>query len=173
MIYTKKRMSLCIACLVVDLAFIWGNSLLPGITSEAASNWVADIISWLIPNYGMGDSGRGLLRKFAHFGEFALLGCTLRWLFGMLQKTPKLYLFSALCGVAAAFVDEGIQMFVPDRGPGLLDVGIDFLGIMLGIATLSLIHNKVKTKNWRKSRNEKMDRNDACAGPGDGSGCLQ
>lgn len=148
MIQTKKRMGWCIACLILNLTFIWGNSLLPGEISGALSNWLGDVLSKLIPGYeaGMPQEGRGLLRKLAHFGEFALLGMCLRWLFGMLQKTPKLYFFSAACGAAVAFVDEGIQMFVPDRGPGLWDVGIDCLGVCLGIVLLSVIHHKVKLK---------------------------
>ncbi|MBO5837209.1 MAG: VanZ family protein [Oscillospiraceae bacterium] len=154
MIRTKKRMGWCIAFLVLNLAFIWGNSLLPGEVSGALSNWVGDILSRLMPGYeaGMPQEGRGLLRKLAHFSEFALLGCALRWLFGMLHKTPKLYLFSAVCGVTAAFVDEGIQMFVPDRGPGLLDVGIDSCGVVLGIVLLTLIHRKVKSKNLEETK---------------------
>lgn len=152
MIRTKKRLGWCITWLVLNLVFIWGNSLLTGEASGALSNWVAEVLSKLIPGFEMGmpQGGRGLLRKFAHFGEFALLGMCLRWLFGMLQKSPKLYLFSAVCGVTAAFVDEGIQMFVPGRGPGLMDVGIDSCGVVLGIVLLSLIHNKAKSKNMEE-----------------------
>lgn len=155
MIRTKKRMAWCVAWLIVNLAFIWGNSLLPGELSGALSNWVGDVLSRLIPGFeaGMPQEGRGLLRKFAHFSEFALLGMCLRWLFGMLTKAPKLYFLSALCGVAAAFVDEGIQMFVPDRGPGLLDVGIDSAGVILGITLLSLIrHYRIKQKTLEEMK---------------------
>lgn len=153
MIRTQKRMRWCITCLILNLIFIWGNSLLPGEISGALSNWLGDILSKLIPGYeaGMPQEGRGLLRKLAHFGEFALLGMCLRWLFGMLTKAPKFYWLSAACGAAVAFVDEGIQMFVPDRGPGLWDVGIDFLGVMLGITLLSAIHYKVKMKKLEET----------------------
>ena len=33
-------------------------------------------------------------------------------------------------------MDETIQAFVPERAPGLLDVGIDSLGVLAGIGLL-------------------------------------
>ena len=40
-------------------------------------------------------------------------------------------------GVAAASIDETIQLFVPGRGPHIRDVGIDSFGVLMGIAILS------------------------------------
>ena len=77
----------------------------------------------------------GVIRKLAHFTEFTALGLCLTWLFGMLQKGR---LPAALWGVAAACVDESIQLFVPDRGPGLRDVGIDTCGVLTGMILLSV-----------------------------------
>lgn len=150
MIRTKERMRRCITWLILNLTFIWGNSLLPGGVSGALSNAVSDVIAFLVPDIAnvAGQEGRGLLRKLTHFGEFALLGMCLRWLFGMLMKKPAQFiLFPWLSGTAAAFADEGIQSFVPDRGPSLKDVGIDTLGLTLGIAILSFAHF---LKNRRK-----------------------
>ena len=75
------------------------------------------------------------LRKLAHFTEFTALGLCLTWLFGMLQKGR---LPAVAWGVAAACVDESIQLFVPDRGPGLRDVGIDTCGVLTGMILLSI-----------------------------------
>ena len=97
--------------------------------------------------------GGDLLRKIAHCAEFACLGVCLRWLFGMLMKRHAAWLglpFAA--GVAAAFVDEGIQMLVPGRGPGLIDVGIDTIGVVLGIGFLSIIYVYRKTKTTEENK---------------------
>ena len=130
---TDKRLRLCIALLICNLIFIWGNSLLPGEISGAFSDWVKSILMRLFDGGIQASSGRGLLRKVAHFTEFAALGMLLAWLHGMLQKGK---LRSFLWGVLAASVDETIQRFVPDRGPAVKDVCIDSAGVLTGIILL-------------------------------------
>ena len=83
---TDKRLRLCITLLICNLIFIWGNSLLPGEVSGAFSNWVKSILKQVFLLGMEGSSGGGLLRKIAHFTEFAALGMCLAWLHGMLQK---------------------------------------------------------------------------------------
>jgi VanZ family protein len=47
-----------------------------------------------------------------------------------------------------ACIDETIQMFVPGRGPGLLDVGIDSCGVLMGMLLLNTAYFlKRKHKN--------------------------
>ena len=143
MIHTEKRMRICITLLICNLVFIWGNSLLPGEISGRLSDWVKEILSVFLPDMGMEHTGRGLLRKIAHFTEFAALGALLSWLFGMLQK-GKGYPF--VCGAAAACIDEAIQMFVPDRGPAVRDVLIDCSGVVTGMILLFLGHTWIRKK---------------------------
>ena len=137
MIRTEKRLRICWTLLILNLCFIWGNSLLPGELSGQLSDWVKEWIHALLPGGHPGEGSGGLLRKLAHFTEFACLGACFAWLFGMLKKHPALAL---ACGMAAAFVDETIQRFVPDRGPSLWDVGIDTCGVITGIGILLLGH---------------------------------
>ena len=147
MIRTNTRLRVCISLLVCNLIFIWGNSLLPGEISGAFSDWVKDLLAPLFGwDEGIGGGG-GLLRKFAHFTEFAALGVCLRWLLGMLDTKRIRQLLVPLAGAfLVACVDETIQMFVPDRGPGIKDVAIDTAGAVLGIVILSCIHHfKSKT----------------------------
>lgn len=143
MIRTEKRLRLCTALLILNLAFIWGNSLLPGEISGAFSEWVKELIASLFPGDMPAATGGGLLRKIAHFTEFAALGMCLGWLFGMLEKR-KYWPF--LCGVAAACIDETIQRFVPDRGPSLFDVGIDSCGVLTGMILLWMGHTYFKKR---------------------------
>ena len=148
MIRTDKRLRLCTTLLVCNLAFIWGNSLLPGEISGAFSDWVKGILAYLLPMGPDDGTGGGLLRKLAHFTEFACLGACLGWLHGMLQK-GKLRPF--LWGVLAASVDETIQRFVPDRGPSIKDVCIDSAGVLTGIILLWLGHAYLEKRSAKPS----------------------
>ena len=127
---TNTRLRLCIGLLVLNLIFIWGNSLLPGEVSGAFSRWVKELLG-IAP--GDPNAGHGLLRKLAHFTEFTCLGLCLQWLHGMLKKPA----WQSLClGFGVACLDECIQIFVPDRGPAIKDVLIDTAGVCLGIGLL-------------------------------------
>lgn len=148
MLRTKKRLILCLSLLAMNLAFIWGNSLLPGHISGAFSDWVKNILSAIFPLRPSQDGGGGLLRKLAHFTEFTCLGLILSWLFRMLrEKKWEHLLFPLAAGILAAATDETIQIFVPNRGPALKDVGIDTAGVLLGIVIINLIQH---FKNRRK-----------------------
>ena len=142
MIRTDKRLPAATVLLILNLAVIWGNSLLPGEISGAISGFVRDLIALLLPGDGTPGQGHGLLRKLAHFTEFATLGMILTWIMGMLSKPLPLAL---ACGFAAACVDETIQMFVPDRGPAFTDVLIDTSGVLTGLLLLLLI------RRWRRN----------------------
>ena len=141
MIRTEKRLRICWTLLILNLCFIWGNSLLPGSVSGAISDWVKDLLARIFPGEVPGvTTGGGLLRKIAHFTEFAALGASLGWLSGMLRKSklrPLLYGFGAAC------VDETIQVFVPGRGPSLKDVGIDTCGVIVGMILLTFGHHLI------------------------------
>jgi VanZ family protein len=141
MIRTEKRLRLCAALIVVNLCFIWGNSLLPGEISGAISDAVKNLLRWCLSFLNLpsgGGGGGGLLRKVAHFTEFACLGGLFTWLFSMLRRPAWLALG---CGFLAACVDETIQIFVPDRGPSVFDVGIDTAGVAVGVTLLLLLHH--------------------------------
>lgn len=149
---TDKRLRLCIALLVCNLIFIWGNSLLPGEISGAFSDWVKSVLARILPIGSDNGYGGGLLRKLAHFSEFTALGLCLAWLHGMLQKR-KIQAF--LWGVLAAAADETIQMFVPDRGPGIKDVCIDSAGVLTGIILLWTGYHYLKKRSATLSLEDK------------------
>ena len=133
-----SRVRLCLMLISMNLAFIWGNSLLPGEVSAALSNWLGGLL-------GVGGEGApqgtGLLRKLAHFSEFACLGYLLARLAslkgerGFHRAAPAI-----LGGLLAALVDESIQLITPDRGPSLVDVWIDTSGVVIGIAMLFSVY---------------------------------
>lgn len=135
---TKKRLALCWVLLVGVLAFIWGNSAMPGETSGALSGWVGEFLSKILPFLAT-ENGLHVLRKVAHFSEFAALGMTLGWLFGMtIQRKTLKYVLPLICGIGAACIDETIQIFSPGRYCSSVDVGIDSAGVATGILLLIL-----------------------------------
>ena len=152
MVKTKTRLTLCLVLLSLNIAFIWGNSLLTADLSRAFSRWVGKILALFVSVDGTEEveGGHHLLRKLAHFTEFTCLGICLSWLVRMLRNGKwEQYVLPLMGGVLVACVDETIQIFVPGRGPGIKDVGIDSLGVILGIVLISLC-TSIKIKKWRK-----------------------
>lgn len=150
---SRKRVMLCAALIACNLIFIWGNSLLPGEVSAALSQWVRDLLSSFLPGDGPGAQGSGLLRKIAHFTEFACLGALLAWLFAMVRGRAGV--MPVVLAFAAAGIDETIQCFVPDRGPSLWDVGLDTCGAAAGIFLLMAgihIRKNIHNRKWEETK---------------------
>ncbi len=143
MIHTKRRMRICTAMLICILAFIWGNSLMCAEVSRAFSDWVKQLLIPLVSEDAVVTQENNLLRKMAHFAEFAALGFCLAWRSGMLAKHP---MGSFVLGAAAAAIDETIQVFVPDRGPRIFDVLLDSCGILTGMTLCYFGHTLLKKK---------------------------
>ena len=146
---TRKRMILCCLLLVAFFAFIWGNSLRTGAESSAMSG---RILTWINQLLHLDEAGADklhlVIRKMAHFTEFACLGMLLAWLFGMTgEKKGHLFCMPLLCGLLAACVDETIQVFTLDRGPSLIDVWIDAAGVVTGIIFLLIGHTYIRKYN--------------------------
>lgn len=148
---TKPRLWINSGLIIGILCFIWGNSLLPGEDSGQLSGFVGMMLQKLLPFLDLqNEIGLHLLRKAAHFSEFAALGMSLAWLFGMLSKQRLLSLaLPLLSGAGAAAIDETIQLFSPNRGPSIKDVGIDTAGVITGIAVLTLLHYLYKRMKKR------------------------
>lgn len=148
MIRTRNRSTLCWVLLALNLTFIWGNSLMRSDISSAISGWLGSIVELLfkVP-VGSGGSGHGLLRKIAHFSEFACLGILLTWRCGMDGNRGKNLIAGALFGVlSVACVDETIQIFVPGRSSSLIDVWIDTMGGSMGMMCLLAGHHIRKNR---------------------------
>lgn len=125
----KKRTRLCVTLIVLNLCFIWGNSMLPGEASGALSDWLGRLLGF---DGSDPSRGTGLLRKLAHFSEFASLGFLLAWLAYLKgERGFHIFALALLGGLLAACIDESIQMLTPARGPGLVDVWIDTSGVAL------------------------------------------
>lgn len=139
----KAKKGLCGLLIGLNLALIWGNSAMNGDQSGQASDWVLALLAFL-PE---GELGVYLVRKAAHFSEFALLGFLMGWM-GLLTKGQTQFAQLGL-GLSCACVDETIQYFVPGRASMLLDVWLDTVGFATGLALMTLL------AGWAGKRKEK------------------
>ena len=129
---TKRKVYGCL--FVFTLAFIWGNSMLTREMSGAISQFVASVLGG---ESGTTEEGHYLVRKLAHFTEYAALGVVSHLLFdSLLQDKYKKYMTISLIGVAVPLIDETIQIF-SQRGPALSDVWIDVSGYIVGLLVIS------------------------------------
>ena len=117
---------LLILLIAINLAFIWCNSLLDQTQSGQVSSEVTEVIRPILePIIGEDNYSGGIVRKLAHFVEFGVLGGLLSLLMNRLHLTRGL---SRL-----AMIDETIQIYT-NRGSQVLDVWLDFSGVIVGFA---------------------------------------
>ena len=179
-----KKVLLVLACLM--LAFIWGHSLMSVEQSGAESLRVVELLKSLVSRVcgllGIGGAVEvvwitdHLVRKTAHFVEFAVLGGLFGLVTGAGAKTGEPDAGSERCGVRgggavraicacllgllAAFLDETLQIF-SGRGSMVADVWLDFAGGVFGVAVITLgrwIAGQRKDVYRRKADRGKADR---------------
>lgn len=137
---TTPRLVTCGILTALVLGFIWINSCMSGESSGRFSALVGTILSTIFPFFSPeSEIGHFILRKVGHFSEFAALGLLLSWLYGMLMQRKWLMLsLPLISGIAAAAIDETIQIFTPGRYSSIVDVCIDSSGVLAGIVFLHL-----------------------------------
>lgn len=145
----KHLRILLVILILLNVAFIWGNSAMAGEDSSALSGGVMALLYKLLPFLPESELAQVVIRKLAHFSEFAMLGllCSsltvVEW-----EKIPAGLLG---VGLAVACIDETIQLYVPGRASSLLDVWIDASGFTVGLIILLIGYNLFKNKRvWRK-----------------------
>lgn len=109
------------AC-VLWLGVIFGQSHIAGDMSEAESQGLLAYLVKLFPFLT-----ENILRKLAHFGEFAILGLLLS------QCLRSAILPPLFAGLLCALCDETIQIFVEGRASMVKDVWIDFAGVTAAV----------------------------------------
>ena len=146
----KIIMVLLILLVLFWAGFIFSNSMEDLSASyETSARFIRMVNSHLLDNAETAYLAQNYFRKAAHFFEFFTLGILLYLLLSGKEKRGMLaFLFSA----AAAFLDEGLQMF-SDRGNSLRDVLLDSCGAAAGILLVSAIIFLIKkVKSGRSHR---------------------
>lgn len=93
-----------------------------------------------------------VIRKLAHFSEYAVLGVFLMLHLRQIEKRAKVrssWLIAWGVGTVYAASDELHQSFVGGRGPAVTDVCIDSSGVIAGVTVLLVL------ASLRKRRKEK------------------
>ena len=116
--------------LAAAICFIWGNSLEGPAASAAKSETVTRAVQSVLPFSFLNVR---LMRKLAHFAEFAALGAVLTMPLcsscrAVSKKDAGRRLKAAFC---IAAIDEGIQLF-NGRSAQITDVLLDFTGALTG-----------------------------------------
>lgn len=121
--------------------FIFGNSRqlasASGLKSQNVTLWLNNIVAKTGVGFRFTEH---IVRKLAHFSEFALLG-----FWGMFtlrvytKRTVAFVCWPLLFGLSVATMDETIQLFVDGRGSDVKDVVIDFAGVLAGLCLAMLI----------------------------------
>ena len=135
------------------MVFIFIQSALPGAVFGAESNVLVKFFAKLT---GLDAEVLSVvIRKVAHFTEFAVLGLCLtlnvRDFYsakGISLGRGHVWFMSWLLGTAYAATDEIHQYFVPDRACQLLDVCIDSAGVAAGAMIMVVVcGRRVRKRN--------------------------
>ncbi|MBQ9045314.1 MAG: VanZ family protein [Oscillospiraceae bacterium] len=128
-----KRQRVFLVLTVLWLAVIWGHSMMPASESKAESGGIVALLVQYLP--WVTDR---LVRKAAHFTEYAVLGALLFGAFPQRGRTAVIQ--SVFAGFLVALLDETIQLFAPGRSGQITDVWLDMAGWSLPQLLLRLRH---------------------------------
>lgn len=142
----RKLKTISLILVLLCVTFIFSNSAMNAQTSSKESGFVFNLLYNFLSLFTKHPKlTHNMVRKLAHFTEFALLGLSLN-LFFMLDKLPKVK--ALLTGFLIACADETIQLFSSGRASQFTDVLIDTSGVLAATLVFLLIQlciaNKVK-----------------------------
>lgn len=110
------------------------------------------LISWLDHLFELGVS-QEVIRTAAHFCEYAGLGFSvINFLYAFRNTLSPI--LAVIIAWGYALTDEIHQIFVPGRAFQLIDLTVNFFGILLGIGVFTLIILIVETRKDNESKKE-------------------
>ncbi len=130
----------------VILSFSSDPSMVSNAKSGSIVEFVLPVVNRIVRTVGSQSISWGMLdtiiRKCAHMFNYCVLSilcCNAFYI--TLQKWKLSYslIFTWLLASAFSVIDEFYQTFVPGRSGQLLDVGIDNIGILVGIGIAILV----------------------------------
>lgn len=134
---SKKNISFVILLIItaVYILFIWWHSTLTADESSVESANVLEFLINFLRSLGINaELTDHIVRKSAHFCEFALLGCLTGWTFYSNNKRiiKNLLSIGFIC-LSTAVVDELVQISSMGRSAEVPDVALDFVGAVFGL----------------------------------------
>lgn len=131
--------------IALTLVFIWSNSLENADDSTLKSDGVIGWLKPIVDPHDAIDDGifTTVVRKCAHFSEFALLGAEVFLLLSTFETIfSKRLVRVPISGGACAFAavtDEVIQLFSPGRACRVTDMMIDTAGSLFGALVICAV----------------------------------
>ena len=124
--------------LIACIAFIFSNSMAVATVSSGASGRVLHLMQAVLRRLGHPALAERLtmhiVRKLAHFCEYALEGFLLMLCMRVYSRHPLRHItVPMLGGVLTALTDETIQLFSDGRSGQVTDVWLDSAGVLAGI----------------------------------------
>ena len=129
---------------------IWSFSLKDAdsstVDSDAATSVVEDVLEAVLGTDIEVDTN--LIRKLAHFFEFAVLGffVFMGFYFSEFKKRAKITLPLAWCLLVGS-IDEFLQLFSEGRGAKVTDVLLDFSGSLAAVLILTALVSVINKKS--------------------------
>lgn len=158
------RILLSLLCVGV-FAWIFSNSLQTGEASSEKSEAVVDAVqnaAGVIAPDSFVATAKGedraflhaVIRNFAHFAEFALLGALLTWCYFSYTRSKAFAFLPVALVWFTPIIDEFLQAFSSGRASELTDIFVDTAGGVCGIlfAALTLVVGFWIHKSKRKKR---------------------
>ena len=130
------------------VAFIWSNSLKDASASGSDSGRVLAWLNGVLESVGIYPFLTShIVRKAAHFSEFALLGALLASTCLTARRRINPWFVASPASLAVACADELLQLLSPGRACQVSDMLLDFCGAVTGIALVYLIFRLLLTRN--------------------------
>lgn len=140
------------------VAVIFSFSLQPReVSGDISGSFLRKVLEWFAPRVfeqletmpqEQLEFWHMVLRKCAHFTEFAVLG-VLSSLTLLQTKVSYRFLIAIGFCLTVASVDETVQLFVDGRAGRIMDVMIDGVGALVGIGAVFCV---VVTSNYRVTK---------------------
>ena len=134
----NKRKLLWLLPISITL-FAFFNSALPGSESSKLSSSFLEFLQSLNISLPI-EQYHFLIRKLAHFSEYAALGFTM--FLADYYQSHQFYTVKKLSFflIIIPIIDETIQLFSPGRSAQFSDVLIDYLGISFGVLLFYFVY---------------------------------
>lgn len=176
MYYSKKRIIIILSvfiCLIAVLSMSWFLASQSGVISYGESGLITQHIqNWVGSHFSINRADplwhgelHILLRKFAHFLEYMVIGTLVCTLLNLLFR--KMWLAAAatvvLCPILG-IIDEYRQKFISGRTSKLSDVTIDSCGAILGVILVTLLFLVMRKIGKRKERTADLEERQSALG---------
>lgn len=133
----NKRKTFFIIMLIITglyIGFIWWHSTMNAEKSATESLAVLNFFKNLFKSIGINSKLTDhIIRKSAHFCEFALLGCLTTWTaYANNHRIVKNLMPTGFVCLGTAVIDELVQISAKGRSAEVTDVALDFCGAATG-----------------------------------------